>query len=36
MFAGDTGVVAGDPLAVTPSEYGAGQRIVFDLVLRDR
>jgi len=36
MFAGDSGVAAGNPLAVTPSKCGAGQRIVFNLVLRDR
>ena len=35
-FAGDAGVAAGDPLAVTPTEEGAGQHVGFPVVLRRR
>jgi protocatechuate 3,4-dioxygenase beta subunit len=36
IFAGDAGVRADDPLAVTPTARGAGQHIEFDIVLRRR
>lgn len=36
VFAGDPGVAAGDPLAVTPTTAGGVQRITFDIVLPAR
>jgi protocatechuate 3,4-dioxygenase beta subunit len=36
IFAGDAGVPAGDPLAVTPTPHGAGQQVEFDIVLGRR